>query len=121
MGVIGDIHRGNAHLKLIDFGLSCFQKYDQKLDGQEGSCVVFDTYTPPEHLGHLDVPPSKATDMWRLGCTLYLMLVRNKPFAMSEYTENGKAERQAARYEQRLPAFKRLSNEAKDLIECLIV
>merc|ERR1712039_885452 len=118
--VIGDVSRGSAHLKLIDFGLACFKRHDQQIDGQTGNGVVLDCYTPPEHL-LLDVPNAKATDMWRLGCTLYLMLVRSEPFGHDEHTQHGKEERQAARFAQSAPKFQALSPDAKDLIGRLLV
>jgi hypothetical protein len=122
--VIGDANEGNAHLKLIDFGLSCFQKHDQMIDGDAssgvGGGIVLDQYTPPEHLASLDVPPTMGTDMWRLGCTLYFMLVGEKPFKHTEYTEAGKKERQEERFIKEAD-FEELSDEAKDLIGRLIV
>merc|ERR1712151_1023516 len=71
--VEGDVDSGTARLKLIDFGCSCFLNYEK-----EGLDVPFDPYTPPEHCfrqGAARLAPAVPSDMWRLGCTLYVMLM----------------------------------------------
>lgn len=113
--VVGDIAAGTAQLKLIDFGCSCFTRYDD----DTRSCVVWDSYMPPEHAAQPSRAPAVSTDMWRLGCTLYVMLVRRPPFNNDAQTRTGQQLRQAGSF-YRVPEYEALSAEAKDLLTQLI-
>eukprot|EP00435_Cladocopium_sp_Y103_P069754 s475_g33.t3 len=133
--VLGDIDAGTAHLKLIDFGCSCFHEFVK--ESETRACVVYDRYMPPELAVSPGLAPSVATDMWRLGCTLYVMLVRSPPFhddaqtrSGIELREQGKFYKTAA-YEaffgfsrsefQLLSNTPRLSDEAKATTSDLLV
>uniref|UniRef100_A0A7S4RB94 Protein kinase domain-containing protein n=1 Tax=Alexandrium monilatum TaxID=311494 RepID=A0A7S4RB94_9DINO len=113
--VVGNIDAGSAHVKLIDFGCSCFKSYQKDIEG----CVVWDCYMPPEHAADQKLTPEVATDMWRLGCTLYVMLMRRPPFHNDAETRWGREAREHARF-CRDPPWDSLSTEAKDLICSLI-
>lgn len=113
--VVGNIDQGSAHVKLIDFGCSCFKSYENDLDG----CVVWDCYMPPEHSKNPKLMPEVATDMWRLGCTLYVMLVRRPPFHNDAETQWGRQVREQAKY-CKDPPYSTLSAEAQDLISALV-
>lgn len=60
--VLGDIDAGTAHLKLIDFGCSCFHEFVK--ESETRACVVYDRYMPPELAVSPGLAPSVATDMW---------------------------------------------------------
>lgn len=59
--VSGDIDDGTAHLKLIDFGCSCFHEFVK--ESETRACVVYDRYMPPELGASPSLAPSVATDM----------------------------------------------------------
>ena len=108
--VLGDIDQGTAHLKLIDFGCSCFNDFVK--ESETRACVVYDRYMPPELGASPCLAPSVATDMWRLGCTLYVMLVRSPPFHDDAQTRMGIEMREQGRF-YKTAAYERLSEEAK--------
>jgi len=113
--VLGDVGSGDAHVKLIDFGCSCFKQYNSDLQG----CIVWDQYMPPEHSANPRLTPAVATDMWRLGCTLYIMLLRRPPFHDDAETHWGREARENAQFCRAAP-FDALSGEAKDLVASLL-
>lgn len=92
--------------KLIDFGFSCFGDCSDKR-------AVSDVYAPREALEGQQ--SSKAVDSFRLGCTLYVMLMATYPF---QKHCRDLAER-AAGTVLKYPKWNTLSEEARDLIECL--
>eukprot|EP00438_Fugacium_kawagutii_P027154 Skav219928 [mRNA] locus=scaffold4801:22004:27250:- [translate_table: standard] len=111
--VLGDIDQGTAgtaHLKLIDFGCSCFHEFVK--ESETRACVVYDRYMPPELAASPSLAPSVATDMWRLGCTLYVMLVRSPPFHDDAQTRLGIEAREQGKFYQ-TAAYLALSDEAK--------
>merc|ERR1711972_282869 len=90
----GKLESGSARLKLIDFGCSCFLKHQQ-----DGDLVPFDPYTPPEHCaGARSKKPEVPTDMWRLGCTLFVMLIKAPPFAADGHTPAGQQARMSGTF-----------------------
>merc|ERR1712039_1167282 len=101
--VEGDLESGKARLKLIDFGCSCFLKYQK-----DGLSVPFDPYTPPEHNTLGKVPPAVPSDMWRLGCTLFIMLLKAPPFGSDGHTVTGRANRMSGTF-FKTPQFGALS------------
>lgn len=114
--VVGNVNAGAAHVKLIDFGCSCFTQFESSQEG----CVVWDCYMPPEHAANPKLMPGVATDMWRLGCTLYVMLMRRPPFHNDAETRWGMEARENARF-CKDPPYDTLSIEAKDLLASLII
>jgi len=115
--VLGDIDAGTAHLKLIDFGCSCFHEFVK--ESETRACVVYDRYMPPELAVSPGLAPSVATDMWRLGCTLYVMLVRSPPFHDDAQTRSGIELREQGKF-YKTAAYEALSDEAKDLLVKLL-
>lgn len=115
--VVGSVKTGEAQVKLIDFGCSCFMSY--KDDLASGS-IVFDAYMPPEHALDPSTSPTVATDTWRLGCTLYIMLLRRPPFHNDAATPKGRAQREASIF-PRPAEFLALSADAQDLVTKLLV
>lgn len=93
------------HTKLIDFGFACF--LDNTEDDKK---AVGDVYSPKEAL--LGQPSSKAVDSFRLGCTLYVMLMATYPF---QRHCRDLAEREAGSV-LKYPKWATLSEESKDLI-----
>ncbi|HEB54657.1 MAG TPA: serine/threonine protein kinase, partial [bacterium] len=64
---------------LVDFGLAWSDEADQRLtmsNSQLGSLP----YLPPEHIDGKAPDPSRATDVYSLGVTLYEMLTLRNPF-----------------------------------------
>lgn len=114
--VIGDIASGDVQLKLIDFGCSCFTEYNQEAEGR----VVHDMYMPPEHGEQSNLTPSVPTDMWRLGCTLFVMLTSKPPFASDQDTVRGIQARKTGNFHKDPATWSRLSEEAQDLIVKLL-
>lgn len=115
--VSGDIDAGTAHLKLIDFGCSCFHEFVK--ESETRACVVYDRYMPPELGASPSLAPSVATDMWRLGCTLYVMLTRSPPFHDDAQTRSGIEAREQGKF-YKTAAYESLSDEAKDLLVKLL-
>ncbi|CAJ1377876.1 unnamed protein product [Effrenium voratum] len=115
--VLGNIDAGAAHLKLIDFGCSCFNEFVQ--EGETRACVVHDRYMPPELSASPSLVPSVATDMWRTGCTLFVMLTGFPPFPDDAQTSHGREAREQGRFYKAGP-YEPLSDNAKDLLEKLL-
>ena len=110
--VVGNVDDGTAHLrtaqfvqvkgpmalnsscmtctprKLIDFGCSCFREFVHE-ESETQFCVVFDRYMPPELGTNRKGVPAVGTDIWRLGCTMYLMLMQCPPFHDDACTPGG--------------------------------
>eukprot|EP00440_Ansanella_granifera_P024472 gb/GFBE01026577.1/.p1 GENE.gb/GFBE01026577.1/~~gb/GFBE01026577.1/.p1 ORF type:complete len:595 (+),score=144.50 gb/GFBE01026577.1/:1-1785(+) len=116
--VLGSVDMGTATLKLIDFGCSCFNKFEHN-ENEIRACVVYDSYMPPEHSASPSLAPSVATDMWRIGCTLFVMLVRRPPFHNDAQTKAGREAREQGNF-FRVQEYEDLSDEAKDLITSLL-
>jgi len=112
--VLGSVQQGTAHLKLIDFGFSCFSKHSQEGEAS----VPHDMYQAPEHLEDVRRKPTRATDMWRLGCTLYVMLVQGIPFNPTTMPADIETRKQGKI--NKFPKYQELSSEAKDLISQLL-
>ena len=83
--------------KLIDFGCSCFREFVHE-ESETKACIVQDRYMPPELGVAKNVFPTFATDMWRVGCTLYLMLMQCPPFHDDSQTTAGIQARQQGRF-----------------------
>jgi serine/threonine protein kinase len=94
--------------KLIEFGFACF--LDNEGDEKK---AVGDVYSPKEAL--LGQPSSKAVDSFRLGCTLYVMLMATYPFQRHCRDHDDRAAGRVLKY----PKWNTLSSESRDLIEQL--
>jgi serine/threonine protein kinase len=110
--------------KLIDFGFACFldgQEVSEE-NAQEGGDVsrtkamekhcVYDIYSPPEAMGIVQASTTKEVDMFRLGCTLYVMVMATWPFLEGKES----IERRKAGMVMPYPNWKKLSPEVQDLI-----
>lgn len=115
--VLGSVSDGTARLQLIDFGCSCFEQFEDAADMK--ACIVYDTYTPPEHVACSTLKPSMATDMYRLGCTLFIMLVQRPPFRNDALTESGREARRKGEFIKGA-GYDELSLDAQDLITKLL-
>lgn len=115
--VIGNAENETATLKLIDFGFSCF--YTHTEEGGTDVLVPRDLYQAPEHMESMFLQPCEATDMWRLGCTLYVMIVQSIPFNDDAATLNGIKTRRAGEF-HKVAKYNALSSEAQDLISQLL-
>lgn len=116
--VLGSVEDGTARLKLIDFGGSCFEQFENNSTDMR-ACIVHDLYTPPEHIVSHTLKPSMATDIWRLGCTLYIMLLQRPPFYNDALTLTGREARQKSQF-FKCSVYEALSAEARDLITKLL-
>jgi len=63
-------------LKLIDFGCACFLR---RASNAERNRPIYDTYSPPEVLAGKANAATFSGDMYRLGATLFTMLVKCPP------------------------------------------
>merc|ERR1712032_251832 len=99
--------------RLIDFGFSCFLNYEDEDPGS--SCPVHDVYSPPEALnGGSRV--TKHVDVFRLGCTLYVMLMATFPFDRSCRDLERRRDGEVLKYAK----WATLSTEVQDLITRLL-
>lgn len=113
------LHHPDVCAKLIDFGLSSFLK------AEAPGAPVGDDYLAPEDLGEC-ARQSKATDVWRVGATLYAVLLNRQPFSSHPVLAEGQwrkvidVERlQTGAFEQP-PEWLGLSAEVRELIcQCL--
>jgi len=103
-----------SQLKLIDFGLSKVLKtMDDIMKGEVGTLY----YMAPEViLGHYN----EKCDVWSCGVILYIMLSGNPPF-YSKNEEKLKEKICSMNYNFDLPAFSKISEDAKDLIRQIFV
>jgi calcium-dependent protein kinase len=103
-----------SQLKLIDFGLSKVLKtMDDIMNGEVGTLY----YMAPEViLGSYN----EKCDVWSCGVILYIMLSGNPPF-YSKNEEILKDKICNIRYNFDLPAFSKISEDAKDLIRQIFV
>jgi len=108
----------DCQLTLIDFGASCFPEADRS---RTGANIIYDVYMPPEHAQNPNLPPTRATDLWRLGCTLYVILTGGMPF--HAYQRPVSQACLEARKEGKFYAgapYSELSADAKDLVQKLL-
>eukprot|EP00933_Yihiella_yeosuensis_P076114 TRINITY_DN85736_c0_g1_i1.p1 TRINITY_DN85736_c0_g1~~TRINITY_DN85736_c0_g1_i1.p1 ORF type:complete len:333 (-),score=47.23 TRINITY_DN85736_c0_g1_i1:33-1007(-) len=116
--LLGSRQDGTAEVRIIDFGCSCFTSYE----ADTAVCTAFDPlYQPPELAENPGLVPVVATDIWRLGCTLYVMLMQHPPFQPDANTKAGIENRKNGNfYKDLAPNYKKLSQEAKDLLSIMI-
>ena len=99
-----------GHVKLTDFGLS---KILEDEDDKAFTLCGTPQYLAPEVL--LKQGYDKMVDWWSLGCVLYEMLMGRLPFAIKRGMINLKI------YEKKIDFPRKISNEARDLIEKFLV
>ena len=99
-----------GHVKLTDFGLS---KILEDEDDKAFTLCGTPQYLAPEVL--LKKGYDKMVDWWSLGCVMYEMLMGRLPFAIKRGTINLK------KYEKKIDFPRKISNEARDLIEKFLV
>ena len=99
-----------GHVKLTDFGLS---KILEDEDDKAFTLCGTPQYLAPEVL--LKQGYDKMVDWWSLGCVMYEMLMGRLPFAIKRGMINLKI------YEKKVDYPRKISNEARDLIEKFLV
>jgi calcium-dependent protein kinase len=104
----------NSELKIIDFGLSkVLKEIDQVMKGEVGTLY----YMAPEVIqGNYN----EKCDVWSCGVILYIILSGHPPF----YSKNEEKLKQKIcniEYSLDLPAFSKISDDAKDLIKKILV
>ena len=99
-----------GHVKLTDFGLS---KILEDEDDKAFTLCGTPQYLAPEVL--LKKGYDKMVDWWSLGCVMYEMLMGRLPFAIKRGMINLKI------YEKKVDYPRKISNEARDLIEKFLV
>ena len=99
-----------GHVKLTDFGLS---KILEDEDDKAFTLCGTPQYLAPEVL--LKKGYDKMVDWWSLGCVMYEMLMGRLPFAIKRGMINLKI------YEKKIDFPRKISNEARDLIEKFLV
>lgn len=103
------------HAKLIDFGFSCFlRKPEPGEEAAPKSQAVFDAYSTPEGLERK--PVTRAGDLWRLGCMLYVMLNATVPFDQDARDLHQRRMGKFNKYEK----WSALSSGAKEIITGLL-
>ena len=99
-----------GHVKLTDFGLS---KILEDEDDKAFTLCGTPQYLAPEVL--LKKGYDKMVDWWSLGCVMYEMVMGRLPFAIKRGMINLKI------YEKKIDFPRKISNEARDLIEKFLV
>ena len=99
-----------GHVKLTDF---CLSKILEDEDDKAFTLCGTPQYLAPEVL--LKKGYDKMVDWWSLGCVLYEMLMGRLPFAIKRGMINLKI------YEKKIDFPRKISNEARDLIEKFLV
>lgn len=74
----------NKEVKIIDFGISIFQK---DLDEKDPQFLGTLPYMAPEQTGYLQKQPDQRSDIYSLGVIFYECLVGSNPFYASEKSE----------------------------------
>lgn len=102
-------------VKLIDFGFSCFLNVEAT--DFAGTLATFynpvaDLYAPPEALAGTGEIVTRRVDMFRLGCTLYVMLMATYPFNRNCRDIDARTNGKVIEYDK----WKTVSDDAKDLI-----
>jgi calcium-dependent protein kinase len=105
----------NSKIKLIDFGLS--STFGKKKHKHMHTVVGTPYYIAPEVL---DGSYKKECDIWSLGVLMYIVLTSIPPFAGSSHAEIFAAIRNG-KYNIKDGPWTRISSEAKDLINRMIV
>jgi len=100
-----------GHIKLTDFGLS---KILEDEDDKAFTICGTPQYLAPEIL--LKQGYDKAVDWWSLGCVMYEMLCGKLPFLMKRGVKLS-----MKIYERKIEFPKNVQNDAKDLIQKLLV
>lgn len=105
---------GEGEIKIIDFGLSKLKKTDQSnLTTKVGSPF----YVAPEVL--LNEHYGFECDLWSLGVILYVMICGYMPFGGNDTVTILKNVKRGT-YNFKNEAFDRVSDECKDLINCML-
>lgn len=102
-------------IKLIDYGsVEILKKFDQKATQKVGT----PSYIPPEILNGEEYDFS--CDMWSLGVLMYFLLCGKKPFTGASEEEIYKnIKNQSLEFKEKV--WEKISNDAKELIKCLLV
>lgn len=104
----------NSSLKLIDFGLSkIFGSEDSKMKGAVGTTF----YMAPEVMNGVY---NEKCDVWACGVILYIMLCGKPPF-YSQDENDLKQKIKTMVYNFDYPEFKKISQDAKDIISSILV
>ena len=106
-------------VKLIDFGCATFKRQGA------APMLIEDSFSPPEAIIEGASSLGNHTDIYRLGCVLYIMIQSCPPFEVPD--EHGKftsAQRKADFYKgfrwNTTNMSLKLSSEMKDLLQCLL-
>ena len=103
----------DSSLKLIDFGLSKILDGENKLKGAVGTTF----YMAPEVIKG---KYNEKCDVWSCGVILYIMLCGKPPF-FSQDEEELKKKICSMKFNFDYPEFKKVSQDAKDLIKKILV
>ena len=112
-------------IKIIDFGLSNLYTYSNSNSGSENNKELLKTdcgspgYAPPEMIFGMKYD-GLMTDIWSCGIILYIMLCGKPPF-YSQDEEELKKKICSMKYNFDYPEFKRVSQDAINLIKKILV
>ncbi|OMJ89974.1 hypothetical protein SteCoe_7762 [Stentor coeruleus] len=101
------------HLKIADFGNAVFLTNGVKLKGETGTCY----YMAPEVI---ESEYTEKCDEWSSGVIMYMLLTGNPPFT-GETDEQIMESVKTQKYSLDGKEFSKVSDEAKDLIQKLLV
>lgn len=105
----------DGEIKLIDFGLA--SKFISTSQFEIGKILGTPQYLAPEAF---DGMTSLEVDIWSLGVLMFVLLSGSYPYAGSNYYELKDSIRRGQDPDMTTRAWKRVSDEAKDLVKCLL-